>query len=386
MLNLSVAPSIKTPTENSAATSDSGLLGITDPVSEEFSSILEREVSQKADSRQTSTTGNNTKTEEQPKETETTPAENVNAETTKTAAPDNPGSFIQNLINDPTLGFKPNQPINQLSTLPEPALKSPLADLLGTKLPTQLSPLSSQNIEAGINPAFPAVNQLLQQTQAAGNLNSQANQFWQMMETANSAANGRLLPLSSELSEAIAIDTNESLPSIFEESNASQSQGLSNALAASSSTASTSEVHVHQPVGQAKWGGEFAQKVVWLTSQQQQVAEIHLNPAHLGPVDVMLTITQDQATAQFLSPHSAVREAIEQALPKLREMMAENGIQLGNVMIGADSFQQENRQQHADHSDKGNSHVTDSTQSKPVNQIEAIAAPARHHGIVNTYA
>lgn len=386
MLNMSVAPSIKAPAGNPAAMPDSGLLGASEPVSEEFSNILEREVSQTADSHQQSTNGNNAKTKEQPKEAETTTAENVNAETAKTAAAENPSSFIQNLLTDPTLGFRPNQSIDQLSKLPEPVLKAPLADILGTKLPTQLNPMASHNSEAALNPAFPAVNQLLQQTQAAGNLNSQANQFWQMMETANSAANGRLLPLANELSEAITIDTNESLPSIFEESNASQSQGLSNTTITSSSTASTSEVHVHQPVGQAKWGGEFSQKVVWLTSQQQQVAEIHLNPAHLGPVEVMLTITQDQATAQFLSPHSAVREAIEQALPKLREMMAENGIQLGNVMVGSDSFQQENRQQHAGHSDRGNPHVTDSAQSKSTNQIEAIAAPTRHQGIVNTYA
>jgi len=104
-------------------------------------------------------------------------------------------------------------------------------------------------------------------------------------------------------------------------------------------------VQVDQPVGQPRWGGDFAQKIVWLTSQHHQVAEIHLNPAHLGPVDVMLNISQDQATVQFVSPHLAVREAIEAALPKLREMMAENGIQLGNVMVGAESFQQDNRQQ-----------------------------------------
>ena len=50
------------------------------------------------------------------------------------------------------------------------------------------------------------------------------------------------------------------------------------------------DIHVDLPVGQPKWGGEFAQKIVWLSSQQNQVAEIRLNPAHLGPVEVMLSI------------------------------------------------------------------------------------------------
>lgn len=385
MLNMSVAPSIKTPTENSNAMADSGLLGISEPVSEEFSNILEREVSQTTNPREASNSGKNTKTEEQPKEPDTTPAETAQVETAKTASADNISNFIQNLLSDPTLGFRSNQPLNQLSTLPEPVLKTPLADILGTKLPTILNPSASQNAEAVLNPAFPAVNQLLQQTQAGGNLNSQTNQFWQMMESANSASNGKLLPLTSELSEAIAINTNDSFLSVPEESNSQQSLGLSNAMSAVTSTSSSSEIQVNQPVGQAKWGGEFAQKVVWLTSQQQQVAEIHLNPAHLGPVEVMLTITQDQATAQFLSPHSAVREAIEQALPKLREMMAENGIQLGNVMVGADSFQQENRQQHASHSDKGNANMTNA-RAESTNQTTTLTTPARHQGIVNTYA
>ena len=101
-------------------------------------------------------------------------------------------------------------------------------------------------------------------------------------------------------------------------------------------------------IGAPAWDGEFAHKVVWLATRQQQVAELHLNPPHLGPVEVMLTIGNDQgpqqpqqASAQFTSPHSAVREAIEAALPRLREMMADNGIALGNVTVSAESFQQQ---------------------------------------------
>ncbi|MDP2878869.1 MAG: hypothetical protein Q8N74_05000, partial [Sulfuricella sp.] len=39
--------------------------------------------------------------------------------------------------------------------------------------------------------------------------------------------------------------------------------------------------------------------------------------------------------------HSAVREAIETALPRLREMLADNGIMLGNVTVGSESFSQQ---------------------------------------------
>ena len=99
----------------------------------------------------------------------------------------------------------------------------------------------------------------------------------------------------------------------------------------------------------------------------------------------MLSITQDQSTAQFSSPHLAVREAIEQALPRLREMMAENGITLGNVMVGSDSFQQDNRQQQAHHSARDTNNMA-GTRPETAGQIDTAVMPSRHLGMVNTYA
>jgi flagellar hook-length control protein FliK len=94
-------------------------------------------------------------------------------------------------------------------------------------------------------------------------------------------------------------------------------------------------------VGSAEWGGAVGEKVVWMASQSHQVAELHLNPPNLGPLEVRLTISNDQASALFVSHHSAVREAIETALPRLREMLADNGITLGNVTVGSESFSQQ---------------------------------------------
>lgn len=179
----------------------------------------------------------------------------------------------------------------------------------------------------------------------------------------------------------------ETFAPILDEAVTTQSFGL-NSTAASTAVlnAAAEKVHVDAPVGHSKWGGELAQKVVWMASQQTQVAEIHLNPAHLGPVEVMLSISQDQATAQFVSSHPAVRDAIQDALPRLREMLAESGIQLGDVMVGADSFQQDNKQQQQAHqSGRSVSSMTE-TRMETAGAIEATFTPTRHHGIVNTYA
>ena len=103
---------------------------------------------------------------------------------------------------------------------------------------------------------------------------------------------------------------------------------------------------VQTPVGAAGWGDALGQKVVWIAGQQQQVAELHLNPPNLGPMEVRLTVANDQVNAIFVSSQPAVRDAIEAAMPRLREMFAESGMTLGNAMVSSDSLpQQQNASQ-----------------------------------------
>jgi len=98
--------------------------------------------------------------------------------------------------------------------------------------------------------------------------------------------------------------------------------------------------YVQPPVGASGWGDALGQKVVWMAGQQQQVAELHLNPPNLGPMEVRLTISNDQISAQFVSHQPAVREAIEAAMPRLREMFADSGMTLGNASVSSDSLPQ----------------------------------------------
>ena len=94
-------------------------------------------------------------------------------------------------------------------------------------------------------------------------------------------------------------------------------------------------------IGTAGWDNALGQKVLWMVSNQQQVAELNLDPPDLGPLQVILSITNDQASATFVSPHADVRQALEAALPRLKEMMAESGISLGNTTVSAETSQQQ---------------------------------------------
>lgn len=95
------------------------------------------------------------------------------------------------------------------------------------------------------------------------------------------------------------------------------------------------------PVGHAGWDAAFSQRVAWVATNNQQVAQLQLNPPNLGPIEIRISLSSDQANAAFTSPHAAVREAIEAALPRLREMLADNGLSLGNVNVSSQSFQQQ---------------------------------------------
>lgn len=98
---------------------------------------------------------------------------------------------------------------------------------------------------------------------------------------------------------------------------------------------------IQAPVGSAGWGEALGQKVVWMAGQQTQVAELRLNPPNLGPMEVRISVSNDQISAVFVSHQPAVREAIEAAMPRLREMLAEGGMSLGNATVSSDSLPQQ---------------------------------------------
>jgi len=103
---------------------------------------------------------------------------------------------------------------------------------------------------------------------------------------------------------------------------------------------------IDTPFGEHGWGDAFQQKIVWLVDRQQQSAELHVNPPHLGPVDVILTFADDGAQIAFSSPHAAVREAIEASLDELRTALNDKGLTMGEALVSADS--NEAREQHAE--------------------------------------
>lgn len=86
-------------------------------------------------------------------------------------------------------------------------------------------------------------------------------------------------------------------------------------------------------VGDPGWEQSIGNRIVWLLGRDQQIAELKLNPPNVGLLEVRLSLQHDQASVAFSSAHAGVREALEQALPRLRDMLEQQDIQLVNVDI-----------------------------------------------------
>ena len=96
-------------------------------------------------------------------------------------------------------------------------------------------------------------------------------------------------------------------------------------------------------VGTPAWNQALGEKIVWMAGAAQQSATLTLNPPNMGPLQVVINLSNDQATASFFSAQPEVRQAIEAAFPRLREMMNEAGIELGQATVSSETPQQNER-------------------------------------------
>lgn len=127
--------------------------------------------------------------------------------------------------------------------------------------------------------------------------------------------------------------------------------------AASGEARPVTPAYVHLPLHDPQWQSEFSNRVTWLAKAGgNQVAEIRLNPANLGPVEVRVVMKDDQATITFSAQHGVVRDAIESSLPRLREMFSGSGMQLAQASVADQPLQdQRQRQQQGFGSGQGRS-------------------------------
>lgn len=182
--------------------------------------------------------------------------------------------------------------------------------------------------------------------------------------------------------ESVLLNMNEQLVPV-QATNSNISQGLAAVgLVTATQAASTQTQMAPLNLGQNAWESNLGSRLQMMVGQNVQTAEIRLDPPELGAIDVKIKVTNDVASVNINSPHTQVREALETAIPRLREMFAESGVSLGDVNVGQESFAQ---QQNSTSEEEGNSTLNSADSDfgdEPVSVTRKIVSDS----LLDTYA
>ncbi len=99
------------------------------------------------------------------------------------------------------------------------------------------------------------------------------------------------------------------------------------------STAPSPNAQMGRPAGAPGWGDELGDRVLWLVGQRENMAELRLNPPELGSLEIRIRQKKDATSVSFVVQSGSAREAVETALPRLRELFAEAGLSLQSLDV-----------------------------------------------------
>lgn len=85
-------------------------------------------------------------------------------------------------------------------------------------------------------------------------------------------------------------------------------------------------------------------KVMLIISQKLQQFDIKLDPPELGNVQVRVNLQGEQATVSFVVQNQQAKEALEQNMHKLKDSLAEQGVDVGDANVEQQSQQSGNEE------------------------------------------
>lgn len=222
---------------------------------------------------------------------------------------------------------------------------------------------------------------------------SRFSAFANSSDVAQQQANAHKADLSAALQTPLnsANPATTSLPEFSLQAALAQSTtGQPGALATAHSTQITTPLHqVNQ------WSTDFGRVMVQISQQAAQnpginTAEIRLDPPELGPLRIVLSVTDSIASAMIFAAHAQTRQTVEQALPQLQQQLAQAGLSLGEANVSDQGFSAHTDQQpdkkpsqQAAFSLTGMDQIDENTGLLPA---RASSQPADPNAIIDTFA
>jgi flagellar hook-length control protein FliK len=151
--------------------------------------------------------------------------------------------------------------------------------------------------------------------------------------------------------------------------------------ATSASRETLVQSHVPTPFGHEGWDKAISQRVTWLLQDQLKSATVTVNPRHLGPIQIQIQMDNQQINVQFFAGLPEVRQALQDAIPVLKNMLGESGLQLGQSDVS--DHQNHSKDQANEPKARRQTLATEET----VNNTQPLTTPYKMgSGLLNTFA
>ena len=102
-----------------------------------------------------------------------------------------------------------------------------------------------------------------------------------------------------------------------------------------------------------KWAPVLGSRIVTMVADNIQQAEIHLDPPELGSMEIKMQVNQEQTSIQVQVQSTQVRDVLEANAQRLRDALAEQGMELAGFDVSQQQSDQQSTQQQAESGQQG---------------------------------
>ncbi|MEZ8822773.1 flagellar hook-length control protein FliK [Vibrio amylolyticus] len=106
-------------------------------------------------------------------------------------------------------------------------------------------------------------------------------------------------------------------------------------------TDAAAQAQAPMPLNREMATDQMAERVQMMMSKNLKNIDIRLDPPELGRMQIRMNMNGDNTAVHFTVSNPQAREMIEQSMPRLREMLAQQGMQLGDSSVQQQSAGQQ---------------------------------------------
>jgi flagellar hook-length control protein FliK len=137
--------------------------------------------------------------------------------------------------------------------------------------------------------------------------------------------------------------------------------------------------------GSPQFTSALGQQIAWMADQKIGRAELRLDPEELGPLEVSLELDGDEIRAEFSSRSAEVRSLLDSQVPKLRELLAEQGFSLADAQIGQERAAYQDAPQQREGFARGDA-ASGTSEGSGEAEPAAVVVTRSHNGLIDDFA